>query len=100
MVCCRFLLFKTISPLNVRKVGDHVRFRESFNQAIQHGVEFDLVIKLKKCESPIAFGVPVPTPGIIFNIKCYPYIAEPEPEIKCLIAMATPYPSRSTSMYV
>ncbi|KAF4615193.1 hypothetical protein D9613_003130 [Agrocybe pediades] len=85
--------------LDLLDESDHARFQESFNLAIQNGVEFDISIKLKKCESPISFGAPIPVPGVVFSIKCRPYtVADPELEVKCLIAMATPYPGRNTAI--
>ncbi|KDR81724.1 hypothetical protein GALMADRAFT_239880 [Galerina marginata CBS 339.88] len=80
-------------------VTDQARFRGAFEEAMKNNSEFNLSIKLKGSDSPLSYPSSNSSKSAVFDIKCYPYTTtESELEVKCLIAMVAPYPSRNTAM--
>ena len=76
-------------------VIDQARFKVTFNEALETGMEFNILLRLASRMSTNA-----QPKFVLFDMKCYPHLVTTggEMETKCFFAMATPYPSRNTAM--
>lgn len=81
--------------------NDKDSFREMFSQSIAQKKDLLTYARLR-CTSEYYGGsdYTVPHKEILFEIMGYPHFLPGEEECKCFFAVAKPYPSRNTAMYV
>ncbi|KAF8911037.1 hypothetical protein CPB84DRAFT_1763187 [Gymnopilus junonius] len=88
--------------IDLIEITDQDRFRFAFEQGIENASGFDISVRLRGCDNSLVSYPISQSKAIVFNIKCLPHIIPPssksEVEIRCLIAMVSPYPSRNTAM--
>lgn len=81
--------------------NDKNSFRQMFSQSIVQKKDLLTYARLR-CQ-PEYYGAAeygVPQKEVLFEITGYPHSIPGEEECKCFFAVAKPYPSRNTAMYV
>lgn len=81
--------------------NDKDSFREMFSESIAQKKDLLTYARLR-CTSESYGGLDytVPHKEVLFEIMGYPHFLPGEEECKCFFAVAKPYPSRNTAMYV
>ncbi|KAF9482824.1 GATA-domain-containing protein [Pholiota conissans] len=83
---------------NLVDLPDQARFRIAFDEAVCTNVESDLAVRLRTNNSTTQF-TSMPAEVVLFDIKFYPHNTGSEDVGgPCIIAMASPYPSRNSAM--
>lgn len=84
--------------------NDKDSFREMFSQSLLQKKDLLTYARLRCAAEFQYYGssvdYAVPHKEVLFEIMGYPHFMEGEDECKCFLAVAKPYPSRNTAMYV
>lgn len=85
----------------LRVANDKDSFRQMFSQSISQKKDLLTYARLR-CTTEYYGGTeyPVPHKEVLFEIMGYPHFMPGEEECTCFFAVAKPYPSRNTAMYV
>ena len=80
---------------------DQSRFRSAFNESLLTSREFNCLVRLNSNDRSASYENTSNPQSVLFDVKCYPHVVnDGTAATKCLFAMAAPYPSRNTAMYL